>query len=604
MCGIIGYIGKNKNAIDIAIDGLKQLEYRGYDSAGIASLTGDSVFFEKNAGRVKDLEQKIKHNPLSSCAIAHTRWATHGMPSFENAHPHTDCKNRIFLVHNGIIENYFYLKEVLLREGHIFSSETDTEVLAHLVERHLQKHSSLENAVLDALYHVKGTFALAVISLKEPQKIVAVRRSSPLIIGLSSHGHFLSSDASALTRHTKKVVYMDDDEIAVLTPDDFIFTDFKRKEKNKKIDIIDWDSDEAKKEGFPHFMLKEICRQPESITDSLRGRLIDETGEAKLGGLEVLGNKLKNIKKFRIVACGTASYAGMIGKYMFENLAGIPAEVDLASEFRYRNPILEKDEALLAISQSGETADTLAALRLAKKQGNLTLGIVNTVGSAISRETDAGVYNHIGPEIGVASTKAFTSQVAILALFSLFWKPDKKLAYGLRAISSQIRSIIKKSEYIKKIAQKYNSFDNFLYIGRNYNYPAALEGALKLKEISYIHSEGYAAGEMKHGSIALIDKDFPTVAVLGPQKTDTHSKIISNIEEIKARGGPVFAIAEYGDEKIKMLADDVFFVPKTIELLSPILNVIPLQLFAYHMADLRGCDIDKPRNLAKSVTVE
>ncbi len=617
MCGIVGYVGKNNNAVDIVLEGLKQLEYRGYDSAGIAAQCSPEVFLRKKAGRVNVLAEAVKDKkPVSSCAIAHTRWATHGAPTDINAHPHHDCKKKIFVVHNGIIENYGYLKSVLEREGHSFSSDTDTEVLAHLIERHSSKHTSLEDAVIAALFHVKGTFALAVISEYEPDKIVVARRSSPLVIGLTAGGYFLASDTSAIAAHTKKVIYLDDDEVAVLKSDLLSFYDFKKKIKQKPVDIIDWDMEQAKKEGFAHFMLKEIHQQPDSITDSLRGRLVPEENKAKLGGLEVLEDKIKDIKKIIITACGTAYYAGMAGKYMFENYAGISVEVDLASEFRYRNPKLDKDTAILIISQSGETADSLAALRYAKKNGCLALGIVNTVGSSIARETNAGVFNHIGPEIGVASTKAFTSQLVVLALFSLFFgrenglgtKKAEDLTKHLYLLPAQIKKILKSEDNIKQLAEKYGKFSDFLFLGRGYNYPIALEGALKLKEVSYIHAEGYPAGEMKHGPIALIDKNFPTMAIVGSPTSNTYEKIISNLEEIKARGGPIIAVAEEtlsgADEKIKKIADDVFYIPKTADALSPVLSVVPLQLFAYYAGVSRGIDVDKPRNLAKSVTVE
>lgn len=617
MCGIVGYTGKKNNAIDVALRGLEQLEYRGYDSAGICALSGGSgdasICLKKTMGKVANLKKDMEDTPRDySCAIAHTRWATHGAPSEANAHPHFDCKKKIFVVHNGIIENYAYLKEVLEREGHIFSSETDTEVLAHLIERHFEKVNNIEDAVIDALNYVKGTFAIAVISPKEPDKIVAARRSSPLIIGLSSNEYYLASDASVLTEYTKKVVYLDDDEVAVLTPDNFIFYDLKKKSREKFVDTIDWNSEQAKKEGYPHFMLKEIHKQPESIADSLRGRLLDKDGVVKLGGLEVMGDKTKNIKQLMITGCGTAFYAGMVGRYLFEDIAGLTTEVDLASELRYRKNPFGKIDALLVVSQSGETADSLAALRIAKSRGLLTLGIVNTVGSSISRETDAGVYNHIGPEVGVASTKAFTSQLAVLFLYALYLGRErglekniaKDIVRGIRHLPHQVRNILKKEKEIVKLAEKYHKFNNFLYLGRNYNYPVALEGALKLKEISYIHAEGCAAGEMKHGPLAMIDENFPTMAIVGSPEAETYDKVLSNLMEIKARSGPIIAIAETGDKKIGKIADDVFFVPKNLELLTPVLNVIPLQLFAYYVAALRGCDIDKPRNLAKSVTVE
>ncbi len=623
MCGIVGYTGKNKNAVEVALKGLQALEYRGYDSAGLAAFCGNSIRLKRTVGRVKNLADQISRQNFSSvCAIAHTRWATHGAPSVKNAHPHFDCRKEIFLVHNGIIENYKYLKGVLQMEGHCFNSLTDTEVLAHLIERQYAKNSSLEDAVLEALRYVKGTFALAVISKKEPGKIVAVRRSSPLIIGLGNDEYFLASDAAAITNYTKKVIYLDDDELAVLTPDSFFFFSVpacgsaasggKKEIKQKPVNTIDWDIEETQKEGFKHFMLKEIHQQPESVSDSLRGRLMMKEGRVKLGGLEILKDRIKEIERLVITACGTAYYAGMVAEYLFEDYANLPTEVDLASEFRYRNPQLDKHTALLVVSQSGETADTLAALNLAKKNGNLVLGLVNTVGSTIARETDAGVYNHIGPEIGVGSTKAFTSQLAVLALFALFFSQErgaipakaKKIIKGLYLLPSQIKKILKKEHTIEKLAKKYSVYSNFLYIARNYNYPVALEGALKLKEIAYCNAQGYAAGEMKHGPIALIDKNFPTIAILGSPASHTYEKMISNIEEIKARAGPVIAIAEEGDGQIAKLADDVIYIPKTLEALWPILAVVSLQLFAYYMGVLRGCDVDKPRNLAKSVTVE
>ncbi|PIS13750.1 MAG: glutamine--fructose-6-phosphate transaminase (isomerizing) [Candidatus Tagabacteria bacterium CG09_land_8_20_14_0_10_41_14] len=624
MCGIIGYVGKSGDAVNIALRGLEQLEYRGYDSAGLVchgfGSRSKNCRLYKTVGRVENLVKKIGENPQSSCcAIAHTRWATHGVPSVKNAHPHYDCKKEIFLVHNGIIENYEYLKEALQREGHKFVSDTDTEVLTHLIERSKEKYGTLEDAVIDALCYVKGTFALAVISKTEPNKIIASRRSSPLIVGLGKDGYFLASDASALMTHTKKVVYLDDDEVAVLTPESLGFLDLKKNRKNKRVDLIDWDIKTAQKSGFPHFMLKEIHEQPAAIRDSLRGRLIPREAEVKLGGLEVLGDRLKEIERFVIASCGTSYYAGLIGEYIFEKYAGLPVEVDFASEFRYRNPVLNKNTAVLVISQSGETADTLAALRMAKKKGAVALGIVNTVGSSIARETDAGVYNHIGPEIGVASTKAFTSQVAVLALCALFFARlasrqgrgnnlskagAGEIIKSLYLLPPQLREVLKSEEHIKRLAKKYNKYNNFLFLGRKFNYPAAMEAALKLKEISYSHAEGYGAGEMKHGPIALIDENFPTIAIVGSPASRVYEKMISNLEEIKARRGPLVAVAEKGDKNISRLADDVIYIPKTQEALNPILAVVPLQLFAYYMAVLRGLDPDKPRNLAKSVTVE
>ena len=609
MCGIIGYIG-NKNAVSVGLDGLRRLEYRGYDSAGMTALSNKGrVYCEKLAGRIANLEQKLQERNINSnIAIMHTRWATHGKPTSKNAHPHWDCKKEIFVVHNGIIENYKVLKEKLEKEGHKFSSETDTEVLSHLIEKFFS--SDLEEAVRKALKLVKGTYGIAVVSKKEPNKIVIARNSSPLLVGIGEDEYIVASDASAIVGYTKNVVYLNDGEIGVITPRDFQILTLDKQVVKKDVQELEWDVKEAEKGGFPHFMLKEIFEQPEAIENAIRGRLIKKEGLAKLGGLEDVEKKLRKIKKIIIIACGTSYYAGLIGEYMLEEYAGVPTEVEYASEFRYRKPVLGKDTAIIAISQSGETADTLAAIKESKRKGALTLGIVNVVGSTIARETDAGVYNHAGPEIGVASTKAFVSQLSILALFTLFLGRQRQmsLVMGKRIVEelSQIpvlaKKILSKNDSIKALAKKYHKFSNFLYIGRKYNYPIALEGALKLKEISYAHAEGYSAGEMKHGPIALIDESFPTMAVV--PSDSVYEKMISNIEEIKARGGPIIALATQGNKKIEKLADEVIYIPKTLEMLTPILSVIPLQLFAYHVGVLKGCDVDKPRNLAKSVTVE
>jgi len=613
VCGIIGYIGK-KNAVSIGLNGLKRLEYRGYDSAGIAALgkKNSSVYTEKLAGRVVNLEERLRDKNIdSNLAIFHTRWATHGKPTGRNAHPHWDCKKEIFIVHNGIIENYKILKEKLEKEGHRFNSETDTEVLAHLIEKF--HNNDLEEAVRRALKLVKGTYGLAVISKNNPQKIVIARHSSPLLVGIGKDEYIIASDASAVVGHTRNVVYLNDGEIGVITPEDFQIFTFDKQSIKKDIQELGWDIEEAEKGGFPHFMLKEIFEQPETIENAIRGRLVLKEGLAKLGGLESVERKLRKIKKIIITACGTSYHAGLVGEYMLEEYAGIPVEVEYASEFRYRKPILSPPAggtAIIAISQSGETADTLAAIREAKRKEALTLGIVNVVGSTIARETEAGVYNHAGPEIGVASTKAFVSQLSILALFTLFLGRQrqmslimgKRIAGELSKIPDLVRKILSENKKIKKLAKKYCQFNNFLYIGRKYNYPVALEGALKLKEISYIHAEGYGAGEMKHGPIALIDEKFPTLAVA--LSDSVYEKIISNIEEIKTRGGPIIAIATQGNKKVEKLVDDVIYIPKSLEMLNPILSVVPLQLLAYYIGVLRGCDVDKPRNLAKSVTVE
>ena len=619
MCGIVGYIGK-KNALPIVVNGLKKLEYRGYDSAGVALWDGEKIRFEKTIGRVSALESKILRKPWTgSSAIAHTRWATHGKPSDKNAHPHADCTENVFLVHNGIVENYAELKEALIREGHVFASETDTEVLAHLVERPFLAGNNifLEEAVFEALKHVVGTFGIAVIAKKDPSKIVVARRGSPIILGLGEGEYFVASDAAAIVEYTKNVVYLHDNELAVLTPDNLqIFNlsadkaGFSKKTIDKQINKIDWDVAASQKGGFKHFMKKEIFEEPASLENVLRGRILSASG-VKLGGLNNFDEKIKNIKRIVITACGTSYYSGLIGKYYFEELAKIPTSVEYASEFRYGNSVVGEEDAVILISQSGETADTLEALREAKKKGALTLGIVNVVGSTIARESDAGVYNHAGPEIGVASTKAFISQLGALLLMAMHFSkirrsaPDayiEKIIRELKHLPSKIQKILKHDEEIRLIAQKYSQYKNFLYLGRKYNFPVALEGALKLKEISYRYAEGYAAGEMKHGPIALIDDKFPIVAIA--VKDLVYDKVISNIEELKARNGKILAVATEGDEKISRLADDVIFIPHTMEILSSFLSVIPLQLFAYHTADLLELDVDKPRNLAKSVTVE
>ncbi len=616
MCGIVGYIGK-KNALPIVLEGLKKLEYRGYDSAGVALWDGRDIKYEKTAGRVAVLEEKIAQRSwYGNAAIAHTRWATHGKPSEKNAHPHHDCSKRIFVVHNGIIENFEELKEALIREGHTFVSDTDTEVLAHLIERPFLMEGSkisLEDAMLDALRHVVGTFGLAVISKNEKndsQKIVAARRGSPLILGVGDGEYVISSDASAMVGITKNVIYLHDNELAVLTPDSFKVLSLSKKSITKPIHTVAWDLSGAQKGGFSHFMEKEIFEGPETLKNTLRGRILSE-GAAKLGGLEDIKEKFFSTKRIVITACGTSYYAGLLGKYYFEELAKVPTSVEHASEFRYSNPIVGADTAVIVISQSGETADTLEALREAKRKGALTLGVVNVVGSTIARESDAGVYNHAGPEIGVASTKAFLSQLGVLLLMAIFLSEKnthsskfflEKLAHELKAIPAKMEWVLRNNDEIKKIAEKYLKYNNFLYLGRKYQFPVALEGALKIKEISYRHAEGHAAGEMKHGPLALIDENFPIV-VLAP-KDSVYEKIISNIQELKARSGKVIAIATEGDEKIKKIADDVIYIPQTLEMLTPLLSIIPLQLFAYHTAALLGLDVDKPRNLAKSVTVE
>ena len=606
MCGIIGYVG-NREAREILLEGLTRLEYRGYDSAGLVTLN-DGAVIVKTEGKVDELTKRLEKKAVNGkIGIAHTRWATHGEPSERNAHPHTDCKQEIFVVHNGIIENYKHLKDDLIKKGHKFASDTDTEVLAHLIEEDYK--GNLEQAVADALSLVRGTYGLAVISILEPDKIVVARSGSPLLVGLGNNENIVASDVSAVIRYTKEVVYLEEGEIAVVKKDGF--HSFSEKGIKDRIALVEWEIEQAEKGGFPHFMLKEIFEQPKVIEDSIRGRLIEEDGLAKLGGLEEVKDRLGRCERLIITACGTAYYAGLIGEYLFEEYGGLPTEVEYASEFRYRKPIIERDKtAILAISQSGETADTLAAVYEAKRKGALVLGIINVVGSTIARQTDAGVYNHAGPEIGVASTKAFVSQLAVLFLFTLMigrqremsLVTGRKIAGYIKRLPSQLSSILTQNVRIKEIAEKYAKYNDFLYISRKYNFPIALEGALKLKEISYIHAEGYPSGEMKHGPIALIDENFPTVAII--PKDSVYEKTRSNLEEIKARKGKIIAVATEGDEEIRDVADDVIYIPETLEMLTPIFSVVPLQLLAYHIAVMRGKDVDKPRNLAKSVTVE
>jgi len=611
MCGIVGYIGKN-NALPVLVDGLRRLEYRGYDSSGIALMTGgEAVFSIKSVGRIKDLEDKLGQNGMKqtgNLGIAHTRWATHGKPTEANAHPHSDCKNKIWLAHNGIIENYKELKERLEANGHVFRSETDTEVIVHLLEDLYE--GNLTETLVKVLPMLKGTYGLVLYHVDEPNKMLAARCGSPLVVGLAEGQTIVASDVSAIVNYTRQIIYLDDGEIAEINGDGFRIINLKNKEIDKKINNIDWDIGECEKKGYPHFMLKEIFEQPETIIDSMRGRVILEEGKVKLGGLEILLNELRRVDKINIVACGTARNAGLVGEYMLEEYAGLSCEVDYASEFRYRKQVFNGKTASIAISQSGETADTLAAVREAKEKGALTLGIVNAVGSTIARETDAGVYNHIGPEISVASTKAFTSQVTILTLLTVLLGRQRQMSLvtGQRIIKEllnipeKIKKVLELNDRIKNIAQKYYQVKHFAYLGRKYNQPVAFEGALKLKELSYIHAEGFASGEMKHGAIALIDEKFPSLFIAPVDSV--YEKNLSNMQEIKSRGGKIIAITTEGNEKIENLADDVIYIPKTLEMLTPILSVIPLQLFAYHMAILNGRDIDKPRNLAKSVTVE
>jgi len=609
MCGIVGYIGKEKS-LPILINGLKKLEYRGYDSAGVAVFSNNKITVKKCSGQVKVLEQSLGKNIniISRLGIGHTRWATHGIPNKTNSHPHGDCAKRVFVVHNGIIENYKELKKYLQNRGHNFLSDTDTEIIPHLIENFLESDKNFDNALFDALKMIKGAYALAVIDANNPNNLYAAKLSSPLVIGIGKNENFLASDPSALIEKTKDVIYLKDGEIAKITKSKVSIINLKKQKTPPEIVRLEWNLEQAQKRNYSHFMLKEIFEGPEIVLSSLRGRLKSNKNLVKLGGLEQVSKKLKQAKRLIILACGTSYYAGLLGEYLFEEISKIPAEVHFASEFRYKKEPFDKGTVAIAISQSGETADTLAAIRKAKEHGLLTLGIVNTVGSTIARETDAGVYNHAGPEIGVASTKAFISQLIILTLMAVYLSKSNgssesyELLQELEKIPQKIKGILDKSLELEKLAKKYKNYDNFLFLGRRYNYPVALEGALKLKEISYIHAEGYGAGEMKHGPIAMISENFPTMAII--PKNSVSEKMFSNLEEIKARKGPILAIANKDDKEIKSLANDIFLIPKTIEPLEPLLTVVPLQLFAYYIGTKRGFDVDKPRNLAKSVTVE
>ena len=608
MCGIVGYIGK-KNAVEVGVDGLRALQYRGYDSAGLAFLNGGKIVSARAVGKIENLEELIDPSWNSGLGIFHTRWATHGGVTEENAHPHSDCSGDISLCHNGIIENFKELKEGLIVKGHSFTSETDSEVIPHLIEEEMKGKVSFQDAFFGALSKIKGTYGIAAVSAKNPDVLLAARNFSPLLVGVGDGERIVASDASAILKHTPLVVYLDDGEVAILTSSSHQIYDRSRVLRKKPEHTIEWSLEEAKKGGFSHFMEKEIHEEPEAIENSIRGRMILGEGLAKLGGLQATEEILRSAKRILISACGTAYFAGRVGEYMLEEYAGIPTEVDIASEFRYRKPVFRDGDVFFAISQSGETADTLAAIREAKEKGVPTFGVVNVVGSTIARETDAGVYQHVGPEIGVASTKAFTSQVAILALLSVYLgrMREMSLVTGERVldelgqIPGRMRCVIERDD-TKTIAQKYLHIKNFFFLGRKYNFPVALEGALKLKEVSYVHAEGIAAGEIKHGAIAMIDKNILSV-VIAPRDS-VYEKMVSTIQEIRARGGPILAIATEGDSDIEELADDVIFIPKTLEMLTPLLSVVPLQLFAYHFGVLKGLDVDKPRNLAKSVTVE
>ncbi len=617
MCGIVAYIGK-RNIIDVLINGLKRLEYRGYDSAGIAVLTEGQIWLYKRAGKVSTLENELKKFSISSnfnIGLSHTRWATHGEPNDINAHPHTDCTGNFAVVHNGIVENYLTLKKKLESLGHIFKSQTDTEVISHLIEEFYKDTKDFTASVQIALEHIEGTYGLAIICAYEPEKIIVARKGSPLIIGLGDGEYIAASDPSAIVALTRNVIYLEDGEMGVISNQGVEIKKISSAvDKNINLDgrihELTFSLEEIEKGGFPHFMLKEIFEQPESLRNSMRGR-INENGDVKLGGIADLMDKILNARRFIITACGTSWHAGLVGKYMIEQYVEIPVDVEYASEFRYRNPVIFPDDVVWLISQSGETADTLAALRLAKSKGATALGIVNVVGSTIARESDAGIYIHAGPEIGVASTKAFTSQLVVLSLITLLLGKEKKtisrelareIASELISIPEKVKKILELNDYIKAIAEKYKDHHNFLYLGRGFNYPVALEGALKLKEISYIHAEGYPAAEMKHGPIALIDENMPVVFIA--VKDSVYEKVLSNMEEVKARKGKIISIVTEIEDKIKKISDHIIQIPQTFDMLFPILSVIPLQLLAYHIAVMRGCDVDQPRNLAKSVTVE
>ncbi len=615
MCGIIGYIGK-REVLPILIQGLRRLEYRGYDSAGVAILkiqdthnTIQKIERVRSVGKIDNLAEKVKNYDLKgTVGIAHTRWATHGGVTEENAHPHFSLNGALAICHNGIIENYRELREELAKKGFIFTSETDTEVLAHLIG--FLYSGNLVTAVELALKRVHGTYGLAVMHVDHPDMLVAARMGSPLVIGVGDGEHFIASDATPLLPYTTQMVFLDDGELAVIFRDSFETFSRSHKPVEKEVTTIEWNEAEAQTQGFPHFMLKEIFDQPTVFEDAIRGRYNLAEGTAHLGGLNMTEAQMRSIKRIILIACGTASYAGKVGKYAFERLAGIPTEVDVASEFRYRDPIIDHETLVFGISQSGETADTLAALREAKRKGAFVRGIVNVVGSTIARETDGGTYIHAGPELAVASTKAYTNMVAILTLYALQFGRLKRLSpatgqrllKALLEVPNKMKQVLDERENIRTIAEKYKDYKNMYFLGRGINYPIALEGSLKLKEIAYIHSEGYPGGEMKHGPIALLSEDFPVVAIM--TKDQLYEKMRSNVEEVRARGAKILLIATAGDESAKLLANDVIYVPETMELLQPLINTLPLQIFAYEIAVALGRDVDRPRNLAKSVTVE
>mgnify|MGYP000951605423 FL=1 len=610
MCGIAGYVG-SKSAPELIINALKRLEYRGYDSSGICVNCGGKLVLTKKAGKISALEGILDYGSISECraGVGHTRWATHGEPNDVNAHPHADCTGELVVVHNGIIENYRDLKDVLIKRGHIFKSETDTEVLAHLIEQYLADHT-LPEAVIKCLSHVEGTYGLVVMHAKHPELLVAARKGSPLILGVGEGEMMVASDVSAVIDHTRNVIFLEDGEIVELRADGYRIYGQDMIGIAKAVESVDWDIASIGRHGFDHYMLKEIFEQPETIGNALRGRIMADQAMARLDGLRLTDEEIDGIRRIIFIACGTSWHAGLVAEYLIEEYARIPVEVEYASEFRYRKPVLQKGDIVITISQSGETADTLAALREAKAKGVRVLGITNVVGSTIARESDGGVYIYAGPEIGVASTKAFTSQLTVISLLTLFLarKRDMSFSEGTALVNDLLRlpelvkSVLSECEKVREIAAFYGSRNNFLYLGRGLNFPVALEGALKLKEISYIHAEGYPAAEMKHGPIALIDEEMPVVFIA--TRDEIYSKIVSNMQEVRARRGRIIAIATEGDMDIYKHADHVIFIPDIHRALVPILAVIPLQLLSYYVAVSRGCDVDQPRNLAKSVTVE
>ncbi|HPS57665.1 MAG TPA: glutamine--fructose-6-phosphate transaminase (isomerizing) [Spirochaetota bacterium] len=610
MCGIAGYVG-SKSAPELIINALKRLEYRGYDSSGICVNCNGKLVLNKKAGKISALESVLDYDAIRHCTagVGHTRWATHGEPNDVNAHPHSDCTGDLVVVHNGIIENYRDLKEILIKRGHTFKSETDTEVLAHLIEQYLVDHT-LPEAVIKCLSHVEGTYGLVVMHARYPELLVAARKGSPLILGVGEGEMMVASDVSAVIDHTRNVIFLEDGEIVELRADGYRIYGQDMIGIAKEVESVDWDIASIGRHGFDHYMLKEIFEQPETISNAIRGRLIVDQARARLDGLRLTDEEIDGIERIIFIACGTSWHAGLVAEYLIEEYARIPVEVEYASEFRYRKPVLKKGDIVITISQSGETADTLAAMREAKAKGIKVLGITNVVGSTIARESDGGVYIYAGPEIGVASTKAFTSQLTVIALLTLFLARRREMSFSegtalvndLVRLPELVKSVLAECDKVKEIAAFYGSRNNFLYLGRGLNFPVALEGALKLKEISYIHAEGYPAAEMKHGPIALIDEEMPVVFIA--TRDEIYSKIVSNMQEVRARRGKIIAIATEGDKDIYKYADHVLFIPDIHKALVPILAVIPLQLLSYYVAVSRGCDVDQPRNLAKSVTVE